>query len=320
MLREQCGLPSVLFNARAGQTMRQRILITGSSGRVGRAIYVHLARQADVVGYDHSPSSSADHVGDLADTQALTAAMRGADAVVHVAALHAPQVGHRTDADFRRVNVDGTRNVLDVASALGVARIVLTSTTALYGRASTDTDAAVWVDEQLPPQPTTIYHRTKLAAEALLQQAAHQGGPSVRIVRMSRCFPEAANVMAAFRLHRGIDARDVASAHAAALRHAGPASDLFVVSGQVPFVAGDATALKHDVTSVLRLRAPALVQAFAQRGWTLPRSIDRVYDPARAIATLGWRPRFGFDEVLAMFDAESSEVLPPQASPTWREE
>ena len=73
----------------------------------------------------------------------------------------------------------------------------------------------------------------------------------------------------------------------------------------------DVHLLRHDAPAVLRRRAPELVEAFARRGWPLPAGIDRVCDPARAIAALGWRPRHGFAELLAMFDAGSSEVLPP---------
>ena len=65
--------------------------------------------------------------------------------------------------------------------------------------------------------PTTIYHATKIAAEDLLSIASKQGGLSVTVLRISRCFPEPAHIMAVYRLHRGIDARDVADAHAGAL-------------------------------------------------------------------------------------------------------
>ena len=59
-------------------------------------------------------------------------------------------------------------------------------------------------------------------------------------------------------------------------------------------------------------RVPELVRAFEERRWPLPRTLDRVYDPARAIRELGWRPRYGFSEVLRMVDEEHAEVLPPR--------
>ncbi|WP_369981234.1 NAD-dependent epimerase/dehydratase family protein [Xanthomonas bundabergensis] len=288
-----------------------KIVVTGSSGRIGRAIHIRLSRQHRVGGFDSAPSSTAAWVGDLADGALLARAMQGADAVVHTAALHAPHVPYASAARFRQVNVDGTRRVLDAASAAGVGRIVFTSTTALYGSAASPADTAAWVDEDLPPQPQTIYHHTKLEAEALLREAAAQGGPSVRILRMSRCFPEPANLMAVFRLHRGIDARDVADAHAAALLHAGPATATFVVSGTTPFLREDCQALHLDPQALLRQRAPRLVDAFRQRGWPLPTRIDRVYSAQQALQALDWRPRHGFEEVLAQYDQHVPEVLPP---------
>ncbi|WP_244667193.1 NAD(P)-dependent oxidoreductase [Xanthomonas sp. D-109] len=288
-----------------------KIVVTGSAGRIGRAIHIRLSREHRVSGLDRTPCSTADWVGDLDDAALLAQALQGADAVIHTAALHAPHVAHVPAARFRQVNVDGTRHVLDAAAAAGVRRIVFTSTTALYGSAATPEGTAGWVDETLAPQPQTIYHRTKLEAEALLREAADQGGPSVRILRMSRCFPEPVNVMAAFRLHRGIDARDVAEAHAAALRHAGPASATFVISGATPFQREDCAELHSAAPAVLHRRAPELVDAFKQRGWTLPERIDRVYSAQHAMQALDWRPRYGFEEVLAQYDQHVPEVLPP---------
>lgn len=120
--------------------------------------------------------------------------------------------------------------------------------------------------------------------------------------------------MAAYRLHRGIDARDVADAHALALQTARPGIRRFVISGATPFKTEDVHDLVRDAPTVLERRAPELVEAFARRGWSLPKSIDRVYTPALAMQELGWQPRFGFTEVLEMLDEESSEVIPLRRS------
>ena len=199
---------------------RTRVLVTGASGRVGRAVCVQLWAQHEVHGLDRAPSSTASHVGDLGDEALVQHALEGVQAVVHTAALHAPHVGLLPDAEFQRVNVDATRRLYQLAAQAGVARFVFTSTTALYGAASTPPGRAGWVTEATEPQPRSIYHRSKLAAEAALVEAAAGAGaraPVLRILRMSRCFPEAAPLMAAYRLHRGVDARDVARAHALAL-------------------------------------------------------------------------------------------------------
>jgi len=248
-------------------------------------------------------------VASLLDESAMRLALRGIDAVVHVAALHAPHVGHRTDAEFEAINVAATATLARLAVDAGVKRFVFTSTTALYGAGGKA--EATWVTEDTTPRPRTIYHHTKLAAEAILATSTVGRPIAVTSLRMSRCFPEPAPLMAAYRLHRGVDARDVAGAHAAALRSDTPGFRRFVISGATPFVREDAAALLSDAPTVLAQRAPALVAAFAARGWELPRSIDRVYDSALARAELDWQPRHGFEEVLAELDRRSPEVLPP---------
>lgn len=287
-----------------------KVLVTGASGRIGRALMVRLARDHQVQGLDRAPSSTAHWVGDFGDTDLLQRALQGVDAVVHAAALHAPQVGRVPDAEFQRCNVDATRGLAALACAAGVGHFVYTSTTALYGAAATPARSAGWVDEATVPQPRTIYHHSKLAAEQLLAGFAQAGAFGLTVLRIARCFPETAPVMAAARLHRGVDARDVADAHACALATARPGVRLYVISGATPFRRADLQALKADAPALLRQRAPALAQAFAERGWALPASIDRVYSPARAMQELGWQPRLGFASVLRQLDDESSEVLP----------
>lgn len=280
-----------------------RIALTGGAGRIGQAIRARLEREHEVVALDRRAAPAVELVGDLCDAALLERLCAGADALVHVAALHAPQVGVLPEAEFERVNVEGTRRLLAAARRHGVQRFVFTSTTALYGSPG-------WIDETTVPRPRTVYHRTKLAAEALLQQAAAAGGPVVRILRMSRCFPEPAPLMAAYRLHRGVDARDVADAHALALADDGPRCATCVISGRTPFERADMAGLQHDAAAVLRRRAPGLVAEFERRGWALPARIDRVYDASAAQRALGWVPQHGAEAVLAQADAGSAEVLP----------
>jgi UDP-glucose 4-epimerase len=279
-----------------------RIIITGSSGRIGRSIHELLSRQHDVIGIDQIPSRTADRVGDILDCALMRDVLVGADAIIHVAARHSPHVGHVSEAEFRLINVFGTSQIIQAARAARVSRIVFTSTTALYGYAATPKACAGWVDESLDPKPRTIYHQTKLEAERLLRSAALTGGPTVRILRISRCFPEPAPLMAMYRLHRGIDTRDVAKAHALSITHDGAAEATFVISGATPFRKLDTTRLLFAADDVIRERSPALAQEFSRRGWTLPKTIDRVYDASAAGASLNWRPDHGAFSVLAMYD------------------
>lgn len=68
-----------------------RILLTGSSGRVGRAIYNHLAARHEIIGIDRTPFATTSIVADFADADLLRRVVPGADAIIHSAALHAPR-------------------------------------------------------------------------------------------------------------------------------------------------------------------------------------------------------------------------------------
>ena len=300
-----------------------RVLLTGSGGRIGRAIALELTSNRslniELTTLDRDPQAQPTWLGDVADAKLLQRAMAGIHTVIHTAALHAPHVSIHAELEFTRINVQGTKLLIEAAVEADVGRIIYTSTTALYGRANAgdghtnaEDGRAAWLTEESRPQPITIYHRTKLAAEQLLAEAVKTHNLSVFVLRMSRCFPEPAPQMAAYRLHRGVDARDVAVAHACALARINRDAqfETYIISGATPFLPDDAPALYADAPAVLKLRAPELVAAFAQRGWPLPQSIDRVYDASRALRELNWQPRFGYPEVLRQADSLSSEVLP----------
>ncbi len=288
-----------------------KIVLTGSSGRIGRAIFAALAPEHEVIGIDRNVFSTTQVIGDCTDPDLLRPLLDGAEAVIHTAGPHAPHVGVISDAEFERINVEGTREMFELARESGVARFVYTSTTALYGHAITP-GACTWVTEDTRPQPKSIYHRTNLAAEQLLEEAASEALP-VRVMRMSRCFPEPAPLMTLYRLHRGVDARDVAQGHRLALSNTGASFERYILSGTSPFAPEDCDALAEDAPAVIRERAPALADAFEARGWVLPQTIDRVYDSSLAQNQLGWSPKRDWHEVIAQLDRDDLEVLPASA-------
>jgi nucleoside-diphosphate-sugar epimerase len=273
-----------------------RTLVTGAAGLIGSGIAARLAAEHDVVGIDLNPGPQVLIIGDCLDMAKWRQRAGQVDAIVHVAALHAPHVGQRSDADFRRANVAATSRMLDFAVEAGASHFVMTSTTSLYGHALEPEGAAIWVDECLEPQPRDIYDETKLEAERLVASAGN--ALTVTSLRMSRCFPEAADVMAWYRLHRGIDRRDVAEAHALALQRTGlPAT--YVISAATPFEREDCEELAQDAPVVIERRCPGLIDRMAAKGWQPPRSIDRVYDSSLAVRELGFTPRFGIEACLA---------------------
>jgi nucleoside-diphosphate-sugar epimerase len=278
---------------------RPRVLVTGSSGRVGTAIALRLSLDYQVVGLDVAPGAHTTVVGSIEDAAALARAMQGVDAVVHTAALHAPHVGNVPEARFMAVNVDATRRLLELALANGVRRLVYTSSTSVYGHALLPQGAARWVTEDLAPRPRDVYDETKLAAEKLVHAAATDGGMTCTILRMSRSFPEAEHLVATYRLYRGVDLRDVAQAHAAALARDQAGCEVFNVSARSPFRLEDCRSLLHDPWAIVNRCFPEADSIYRGLGWPPPRSIDRVYVTAKAEAALGYSPRFNFADLLA---------------------
>jgi dihydroflavonol-4-reductase len=138
-----------------------RAYVTGASGFIGS----HVVRELRGSGWEVG-----EEFVDVCDAAGLERAMQGCDAVFHLAALYA----FRGDpAEFRRVNVEGTRTVLAVARRTGVARVVHTSTCAtcgpVPGRPATEADGP-------PPGELSVpYKATKLAAERLAVDAARDG-------------------------------------------------------------------------------------------------------------------------------------------------
>lgn len=271
-----------------------KVLVTGSSGRIGGAIAARLSLRHHVSGIDLRPGPLTTAIGDVQNTAMLAGLCAGLDAVVHTAALHVPDLAARSADDFREVNVEATRGLLEACGEAGVARFVYTSTTSLYGNAMVPAEgAAVWVTEGLEPEPRDVYDETKLAAEAACAEAARAGLSCVSL-RISRCFDEEPRLVAIYRAYRGVDAEDVAQAHELALAAAPAGFETYNVSAPPPFSAADCPRLFADAEAVLLERYPWVQAEFARRGWLLPRSIDRVYVVDKAIAELGYRPVHDF--------------------------
>lgn len=286
------------------------ILVTGSAGRIGRNIYIHLMREHQVTGVDLTPCSTVDYVGDIRDKAFIRSALKGVDVVVHVAALHAPHIGVRSEGEFTSINVDATEQLITLGIEQGISQFVFTSTTALYGYASTPKGKAGWITEKVKPEPKTIYHKTKIQAENRLESISKEQNLPVSVLQISRCFPEPADMMAAYRLNRGIDARDVAAAHVLAIEVRPQGFSRYIISGVTPFGTDDCLKLYSNAGDVITKRAPKLAHEFAARGWCLPSQLDRVYDSSLAQNELGWKPKYGYEEVLNMLDEGIAEVLP----------
>lgn len=306
-------------------TRVMRILLTGSSGWLGRFLAPMLRRQGHaVIGLDAAPGEHTQIVGSVADPATVERAFSTGDieAVVHAAALHKPDIVRYPTRAFVDVNVTGTLNLLQAAAASGVGRMVFTSTTSLMiSQAIRDEEsaAATWLDEASGPlDPRNIYGVTKLAAEGLCRLFHLEHGLPCIVLRTSRFFPEdddtltepsGENLKANELLHRRLTVEDAARAHVLALEKAPAVGfDVLVVSAPPPFAPADAGEIKRDAGAVIRRLFPDAEALFQARGWTLPTTIGRVYDPSRAERVIGFRAESDF---AAMLDALRSGRPPP---------
>lgn len=286
------------------------VVVTGSAGLLGSQICRLLRGSVDVVGVDRQRSSETTIVADIRDPRAMREALRGARAVVHVAALHAPHVGRVSDREFAEINVGATETLLAAAQAAGVPRFVFTSTTSVYGHALETDAGAVWVTEQLVPHPRDIYDETKLAAENLVREATGDGFATV-VLRSGRCFPEPFPVSAWNRLYRGADLRDVAAAHVLAVSSTRPDHLLCNVAGPPVFRENDCAALTHDAAALIRDRYPEIHRLLRAHAVPLPQRIDRVYVSDKARRELGYHPRFGLADLLRTGPGSATAELRP---------
>jgi nucleoside-diphosphate-sugar epimerase len=148
----------------------RRVLVTGGSGYFGSILVEQcLARGDDVRILDLNPS---DHdvetvIADVRDLEAVKGALQGIDLVLHNVA-QVPLARDR--ALFWGVNVTGTANVLLAARDAGVAKVVHTSSSAIFGIPERNP-----VDEETIPLPLEAYGHAKLEAELLCRTAADDG-------------------------------------------------------------------------------------------------------------------------------------------------
>lgn len=290
----------------------KKALVTGSSGRIGSSIVDVLKKDYDVVGLDLIPSKSTHVIGSILNENLMSDLLSKCDLVIHVAARHAPHVRKISEEEFSRVNVEGTKLIANLCLKFEIEKLVFTSTTALYGYSNQVEGKASWITEMTDPKPKTIYHRTKLEAEKYLESFTKENNLKVIVIRMSRCFPEPGNLMAIYRLHRGIDRRDVASAHKLALEFEQIEKfDKFIISGVTPFNESDCELLLTDPEEVVRKREPSLAKVFNSLKLNYPDVIDRVYDSTKAQDVLGWKQDFSYTEVIKQIKENSSEVLMP---------
>ncbi|WP_395245473.1 NAD-dependent epimerase/dehydratase family protein [Agromyces sp. MMS24-K17] len=174
----------------------ETVAVTGASGRIGRLVVPLLDRPGRMLRLvdtdlpdrvEDGPWGEASAALDpgrvelvrasIEDDDAIRAALDGADAVLHLAALATEQPW----ADLVRVNIDGTQKVLEAARLGGARSVLLASSIHAVGFADPAEAAAT---EVLVPRPDTYYGVTKAALEALGSLYADRFGMSIVSARI----------------------------------------------------------------------------------------------------------------------------------------
>lgn len=161
-----------------------KTLVTGGSGFIGSAVVLELLQRgkdvrALVRSREHPGNLAGIDVeqveGDLSDGELLRRAMKGCDAVYHLAALYANWLPERSL--FHRVNVEGSHNLFQAALDCGVSRVVYTSSVAAigaHGKTPADESATFNLADT-----GDQYHISKNRAEQVALEFAAKGLPVV---------------------------------------------------------------------------------------------------------------------------------------------
>jgi nucleoside-diphosphate-sugar epimerase len=162
-----------------------RYFVTGATGFVGGQVARQLRETGhDVVAVVRTPSNAADLLnlgvtvvqGDVTDKASMRVPMTGVDGVFHIAGWYKVGAGRTAGAEGQAINVDGTRNVLELMEELKIPRGVYTSTLAV----NSDTHGKE-VDESyhFTGKHLSEYDRTKAEAHAVAEQFVAKGLPLV---------------------------------------------------------------------------------------------------------------------------------------------
>lgn len=151
----------------------KRIVVTGGSGKAGRAVVRELLEHDyTVLNVDVAPAREALAPflrADLYDLGQTYEALRGADAVVHLAAIPAP--GLQPDEVTFRVNMSSTYNIFSAATALGLERVVWASSETTLGLPfDREQPSYAPIDEAHPLYPQSSYALSKMLSEEMARQ------------------------------------------------------------------------------------------------------------------------------------------------------
>lgn len=173
----------------------KKVLVTGADGFIGSHLTEELVRRGyDVRAFvyynsfnswgwlEDSPQEIKDRLeifsGDIRDPNGVREAMKGIDVVYHLAALIAIPFSYHSPDSYVDTNIKGTLNVLQAAKELNTERILVTSTSEVYGTA-----LYTPIDEKHPYQGQSPYSATKIGADRIAESFYRSFDLPLTIVR-----------------------------------------------------------------------------------------------------------------------------------------
>ncbi len=175
--------------------VQKKVLVTGADGFIGSHLTEALVRsgaQVKAFAYynsfnswgwlDSLPADVKSEIevftGDIRDPNGVRTAIKGCDTVYHLAALIAIPFSYHSPDSYVDTNIKGTLNVLQAVNDLEVSRLLVTSTSEVYGTAQ-----YVPIDEKHPYQGQSPYSATKIGADRLAESFYRSFGTPLTIVR-----------------------------------------------------------------------------------------------------------------------------------------
>lgn len=239
----------------------KRVVVTGGSGKAGRAVVADLGEHGyDVLNVDIGASLHPDdptRVADLTDLAQTVESLRGADAVVHLAAIPAPNIV--PPGETFRINMMSTYNVFSAAEILGLERVVWASSETLIGIPfEREQPRYAPIDEDHPRLPEFHYALSKLAGEVIAEQFNRWSGIPYVGLRISNIMEEWEYAkrfpgfwddakLRAWNLWGYVDARDVAQAARLALTADISGAEAFLVAAADTCMTRDSADLMAEV-------------------------------------------------------------------------
>ena len=245
-----------------------RVVVTGGSGKGGTWVVRDLREHGhDVTNVDVRHDGSAFGmclVADLTDLGQTQDALAGADAVVHFAAIPAPQL--RPEGETFRINALSTYNVFAAAVAHGIRRVVWASSETVLGLPFDIPPAFAPIDETIEPRPETSYSLSKLVGETMAAQFARRTATEFVGLRISNImvpddypqFPtwQGDATVRKWNLWGYVDARDVAQAARLALEAPVDGAEICIVAAADTVMERSSADLMAEVFPTVPLRRP----------------------------------------------------------------